>query len=799
MSAHAARLNPGAVRRRLEEGVREHRENRFEAAAQCYAAVLASEPHNVDALHLLGLAERERGHLEVALQYLQQVVERRPAFAPAFGNLGLVLQDLARTDEAIVAYQRALTLDSELVEPWFNLANLWRDRGQIEAALKGYQEALKRQPIAAVWRNYAALLLHAGQSAAAIDAYRATLKFTPEDPELWNSLGSALHAVREFSEAIICHHRATQLAPDYAEAHNNLGNALKDFRHPAQALVCYSRALELKPGLVPAWNNLGLACLDLGRADEAMSAFRQALNLAPEFAEAHLNLGNVLKRRGQLAQATNCYNRALAFKPDLVQAHNNLGVILTEQGEHGSALAHLETALTLDPTFAEAHNNLGNIYKNQARLTEAVQCFSRALELRPDYSGAHSNLLFTLNFIDGISASDIFALHRDFNTRHAVRHAQASPPHTNSAAPSRRLKIGYLSPDFRAHACAFFVEPIFKHHKRSAVEVYAYAEVAHPDAVTQRLQGLADTWRSTVGLNDEQVAALIRADGIDIVIDLAGHTANGRLLALARKPAPIQITYLGYPATTGLDAIDYRLTDGVTEPVGSSEAFYTEELLRLPHSLWCYQPFADMPAVAPSPALRNGYVTFASFNSYTKIGPRVIELWARVLAAVPQSRLVMITVPAGAAQARVSADFARFGIDSSRLILHDRLRREQYVDLLSQVDLALDPFPCNGGTTTCDALWMGVPVVTLIGTTFLSRASYSLLMATELTAYAAVDEDRYVEICVDAAHNPATLAALRAEMRARLEGSPLLDAAGFVCDLEAVYREVWQRWCAGHA
>ncbi len=796
MSARAARLNPGAVRRRLEEGVREHRENRFEAAARCYAAVLASEPHNVDALHLLALAERERGHLEVALKYLQQVVQRRPAFAPAFGNLGLVLQDLARTDEAIAAYQRALTLDPELVEPRFNLANLWRAQGQIEAALNGYREALKRQPLAAVWRNYAGLLLHAGQPAAAIEAYRATLKFTPEDPELWNSLGSALQAMRELSEAITCHHRATQLAPDYAEAHNNLGNALKDFRHPAQALGCYRRALELKPELVPAWNNLGIACLELGRVEDAMSAFRQALKLAPEFAEAHLNLGNVLKRRGQAAQAIYYYNQALAFKPDLVQAHNNLGVVLTEQGEHGLALAHLETALTLDPTFAEAHNNLGNIYKNQARLTDAVQCFSRALELCPDYSGAHSNLLFTLNFIDGISASDIFNLHRDFNTRHAVRFAAAMPPPANSKDPTRRLKIGYLSPDFRAHACAFFVEPIFKHHNRSAVEVYAYAEVVHPDAVTRRLQGLVETWRSTVGLNDEQVAALIRADEIDIVIDLAGHTANGRLLALARKPAPIQITYLGYPATTGLDVIDYRLTDAVTEPVGTTEAFYTEELLRLPHSLWCYQPYADMPAVAPSPAMLNGYLTFASFNSYTKIGPRVIALWARVLAAVPQSRLVMITVPTGDAQTQLRAEFARLGIDPARLVLHDRLLRHQYLDLFSQVDVALDPFPCNGGTTTCDALWMGVPVVSLIGATFLSRASYSLLVATELTAYAAADDDRYVEICVDAANHPGALAALRAGMRARLQHSPLLDATGFIRDLEAVYRAVWQRWCA---
>ena len=780
----------------LNQGLAQHQAGQPAAAAQYYRRVLMRTPHDVDALHLLGIAERDIGHLDEALAHLKRVVLLRSTFAEAHGNLGLVYAELGQTEDAARAYERALELNPALVESWYNLGNLKRDSGEHVAAIECYEAALARRPFVAGYVALAGLLTNLKQFAEASQVYRLATALAPADAALWTTLGTVLQWQRQFAEAITCHHRATQLDPLLSEAHNNLGNALKDFGRPAEAIVCYRRALELQPQMIAAWNNLGNACLALGRNEDAVIAFNQALRLDPKFADAHLNLGTVLKLCGNLAEAEFCFRQALAFKANFVEAYNNLGVVLTEQGQHAEAIAALEAALRINAEFAEAHNNLGNVYKNQARLNEALQCFTRALELRADYSGAHSNVLFTLNFVDGISPAEIFTRHREFNTRHAARFAAAMPPPANSKDPTRRLRIGYLSPDFRAHACAFFVEPIFKHHNRSAVEVYAYAEVVHPDAVTRRLQGLVETWRSTVGLNDEQVAALIRADEIDIVIDLAGHTANGRLLALARKPAPIQITYLGYPATTGLDVIDYRLTDAVTEPVGTTEAFYTEELLRLPHSLWCYQPYADMPAVVPSPAMLNGYLTFASFNSYTKIGPRVIALWARVLAAVPQSRLVMITVPAGDAQTQLRAEFARLGIDPARLVLHDRLLRHQYLDLFSQVDVALDPFPCNGGTTTCDALWMGVPVVSLIGATFLSRASYSLLVATELTAYAAADDDRYVEICVDAANHPGALAALRAGMRARLQHSPLLDATGFICDLEAVYRAVWQRWCA---
>jgi len=623
---------------------------------------------------------------------------------------------------------------------------------------------------------------------------REAHELTPDDPEVLNNLGSLLREERQLEEAIVCHHRAIRLQPGFPEAHCNLGNALFDYGRLDEAELCFRTALAQRPAFPAALVNLGNVLRRRGRVEDAIASYRRALELDPGISFAHNNLGTALKILGRWQEAVAAYRQALALEAQSAIAHYNLGNVLKEAGEAAEAERLLLRALELDPALAEAHLNLGNLRKEQGRLEEAMLCYSRAVAARPDYAAAHANLLFALAYVDGMPQARIFELHRDWGLRHAQ--GLARHEHANERDPARRLKIAYVSPDFRAHACAFFVEPLLRHHDRSQVEVYAYAEVAHPDAVTKRLQGLADVWRSTVGLSDEQLAALVQADGIDVLVDLAGHTANGRLLALARKPAPVQVTYLGYPATTGVEAMDWRLTDAVAEPGGQSEAFYTERLYRLPHSLWCYQPFADMGEVSALPARATGQVTFGSFNNYAKVGPRVVALWAEVLRAVPGSRLVMITVPTGEAQSALWARFESLGVSRERVVLHDRLGREAYVSLFGEVDVALDPFPCNGGTTTCDALWMGLPVVALAGETFLSRASLSVLKASGLAEFAAADEAGYVEMCHRLAGDLEGLAALRASLRARLQASPLLDATGFTRDLEAAYRAMWKAWCA---
>ena len=779
----------------LETAVRDHRAGRIDAATAGYRHVLQRQRDHVDALHLLALAERERGALDTALPLLERVTRLRPGFAAALGNLGMLYADLGRHPEAIDAYRRALDLDAGLIETRFNLANALRAAGEPEGACACLEDVLRRAPLPAAHHLLGVLQLELGRPERALRELQTAVRLQPVFPACWHLLGRCQVAQGQLPEGISSLYRACQQQPDFAEAHNDLGNALKDYGRTAESVVCYERALALRPDLVEAWNNLGNSLGQLGRSPEALNCFRQALRLKPDFADAHLNLGNLFKQRGLADDASFCFQEALRCKPGFPQAHNNLGVVMTERGRHAEAIAELEMALSLKPDFAEAHNNLGNVYKNQGKLVLALAAFGRAVELRPDYSGAHSNQLFTLNFMDGIEPAEISELHREWGRRHAS--GLMTGGHANERAPGRRLKVGYVSPDFRAHACAFFVEPLLRHHDRTAVEVFAYAEVAQPDAVTNRLRGLTDVWRSTVGLTDEQVAALIRADGIDVLVDLAGHTANGRLLALARKPAPVQVEYLGYPATTGIEAMDWRLTDAVAEPVGQSEAHYTERLYRLPHSLWCYQPFEDMDEVSALPALAQGGVTFGSFNNYAKVGPRVVALWASVLRAVPDSRLVMITVPAGESQESLWDRFESLGVSRTRVVLHDRLDRRTYVSLFSTVDVALDPFPCNGGTTTCDALWMGLPVVALKGGTFLSRASLSVLSACGCEAYAAADEAAYVEICRRLAGDLPGLAATRATLRGQLAASPLLDAPAFARDIEAAYRDMWTQWCEG--
>lgn len=784
-----------ATRRLLEDAVREHRAGRIDVAADAYRRVLARERNHVDALHLLGVVERDRGDLGQAQRLLERVVTLRPGFAAALGNLGMVRAEQGALDEAIALYERAIALDGSLVEARLNLANALAERGDDARAERVLGDLLAARPLAAGHRLLGSLRWRAGAREEALAQFAAAVTVQPCFPVAWRQLGQALLDLGRAQEAVGCFTRALEQQPVFPEALNELGAALQRLGRWKEARNCHAQAVALSPALLDAWNNLGAALMKLGQPVRALEAFGQALAVDPAQPDVHVNLGRLHAQRGDHARAESCFRTALRLRPGCANAHSNLAVVLSELGRQAEARVSLEAALATRPDFPEAWNNLGHVRKAEGNLAGALDAFARAVELRPDYSAAHSNFLFTLAYTEDIPPAQKFELHRDWARRHAADLPRCAL--ANERAPARRLKLGYVSPDFRAHACALFLEPLLREHDRTAFEVHAYAEVAAPDAVTARLRGLVDHWHDTVGLTDEALAARINADGIDVLVDLAGHTANGRLLALARKPAPVQITYLGYPATTGLEAMDWRLTDAVAEPPGTCEALYTERLYRLPHSLWCYQPFADMQGeVSTLPALAKGHVTFGSFNSYTKIGPQVVELWAEVLHAVPDARLLMVTVPAGATQDALWAHFAELGIGRERVLLHDRLPRERYVATFAEVDIALDPFPCNGGTTTCDALWMGLPVVALRGDTFLSRASLSVLGAAGCAEYAVADAAAYVACCRRLAGDVDALARVRAGLRARLASSPLLDAPAFARDVEAAFRDMWRQWCA---
>jgi predicted O-linked N-acetylglucosamine transferase (SPINDLY family) len=493
-------------------------------------------------------------------------------------------------------------------------------------------------------------------------------------------------------------------------------------------------------------------------------------------------------------EAATCYRRALELKPDYAEAHNNLGVALKDQGRLDEAVACYRRALELKPDFAEAPNNLGNALKDQGKLDEAVACYRRALELKPDYGVAHSNLLYTLVFCTGYDAQTIFEEHRRWSRQHADPLARFIQPHSNDRSLHRRLRIGYVSPDFRHHAESFFTVALLSAHDHENFEIFCYADVACPDGITARLRSYADVWQNITGLTDEQVAQLVRQDRIDILVDLTMHMARNRLLVFARKPAPVQVCWLAYQGTTGLSTIDYRLTDPYIDPPGLHDHYYSEESVRLPDAFWCYDPLANEPAASDLPALDNGYITFGCLNNFCKVNVSVLKLWAQVLKAVDRSQLILLAAEGSYRQHTLDL-LELEGVKPDRVTFVAKLPRPQYLELYHCIDIALDTFPYTGQTTTLDAFWLGVPVITIVGQTAVARAGLSLLMNLGLPELIAEKPEQFVSIAVELTNDLPRLRDLRATLRDRMQASPLMDAPRFARNIEAAYREIWRRWC----
>jgi len=613
-----------------------------------------------------------------------------------------------------------------------------------------------------------------------------------------NNLGLVLEDKGRLDDAIEHYERALALKPDFAEAHYNLGNALKHRGRLDDAIEHYARALALKPDFAEAHNNLGNALKDQGRLDDAIEHYERALALEPDFAEAHNNLGEARNDRGRLDDAIEHYERALALKPDYAEAHNNLGNALGDQGRLGDAIEHFERALALKPDFAAAHNNLGNALRDRGMLDDAIERYERALALKPDFAEAHSNLLLCMNYHSALAADRLEAESRRWNEHHALQHRPIGHGHVNDREPQRRLRIGYVSPDFRRHSVSYFLEPLLRAHDHAAVEVFCYAEVRAPDAVTDRLKAFADHWRVTVGMSDDALAQRIRDDKIDILVDLAGHTASNRLLVFARKPAPVQLTWLGYPHTTGLSTIDYRLVDDITDPPDDATSRSGERLVRLEGGFLCYGPPAEAPGPVAPPSLSTGIVTFGSLNKLAKVSPPCLDAWAALLRRLPSARLLLKSkcLADGATRALLYARLAERGVAPERVTLLSSVpKTADHLAVYHRIDIALDSFPYNGTTTTCEALWMGVPVVTLRGERHAGRVGSSLLGRLDLHGLIAHSVEEYIEIAATLAADRGRLATLRQNLRTRMAASPLNDAPAFARKIEAAFRTMWRRWC----
>ena len=646
-----------------------------------------------------------------------------------------------------------------------------------------------------------------------------TVKF-PDNQFAWKSLGASLHQSGRFEEAVLAMQKSVDLNLNDFEAHYNLGNAYKDLGLRIQAQESYRHAIHLKPDFAQAHYNLGNTLGDLGHRTEAEICYRRAIAIKPDFAQAMYNLGNELKHSWHLTQAESNYRQAIALIPNFADAHHNLGAILQELGKLDEAAVSCRQAVTLKPELAEAHSNLGVALKKLGRLTEAEACCRQALALKPDFVEAHHNLaltlqelgrlteadaacrqaialkpddaeaftslLFGMNYVEKFSIEQRLEEAKRFGLRMSQKAASAKFSSWKCLGAPNKLRIGFVSGDLRAHPVGYFLEGLLSNIDASKFELIAYSTQFAEDALTQKIKPFFKHWRPLFGKNDEAAAKLIHEDAPHILIDLAGHTAHNRLPVFAYKPAPIQVSWLGYFATTGLPEMDYILGDRHVTPDSEAHHF-SEQIWRLPETYLCFTPPQYEIEVKPLPALVNGFMTFGCFNNLTKLNDAVLALWAKVLTALPSAKLFLKTKQL--ADPLVVQDtlqrFEQVGVKADRLILEGPSPRADYFESYNKVDIALDPFPFPGGTTSVEGLWMGVPVVTLKGERFISHNGQTIAHNAGQANWIANDANDYVRLALEAASDLEKLARVRTGLRAQVLAAPLFDAPRFARNFEA--------------
>jgi len=752
----------------LQQAVDHHNAGRVREAEQMYRGILSAQPRNAQATYLLGLLALQVGKPQVALDIVSQAIRLEGGHPQFHATLGEALRGLNRTADAITSYRQALRLKPDFAEAHNNLGTLLESIGDAAAAEASYRAAIdcssgSPSGYSDPHHNLGNLCQQQGRRDEAVDAFRRAVELNPGNTASRLSLASVLQSLGRSDAAIAEFEAVHRTSSQTPQAHLALGAGLQGSGNYEAAVANYRRAIEIDPYYADAYYNLGTALHALERDAEAVDAYTEAIRHSPGMTLAWSNLANVLVGLVRPDQAACAARQAKLLQP-----------------RSGSVMGNLAAALQL-----------------QGDMPGAIDAYRQAAELSQSGAGNHSNLIYTLNFHPDYDDQKLFDEHLDWARRHAEPLTAAAAPHDNDRDPARRLKVGYVSAHFRHHAVAFFAEPLLLNHDPAQVELACYAAVAHPDETTERFRRRSDIWRNITKLEPAEIAEQIRGDQIDILVDLDGHIGGNRLLAFAHKPAPVQVTYLGYQNTTGMSAMDYRLTDAHADPPGVTDRWYAEKLVRLPRSFFCYAPPERSPEVNELPALRGEYITLASLNHIHKITPRALRTWAEILRRVPKSRLMILAYTPGVFEANVQAVLAEEGIDAGRVEVVNKRPRYEYLEMHGQIDLALDTFPFNGHTTVCDALWMGVPSIMLEGSRYASRFGGSTLLGVGLAELIAHSVEQYVELAVGLAQDTQRLAELRRTLRERLATSGLVDGPAFARDVEAAYRQMWQSWCAG--
>jgi predicted O-linked N-acetylglucosamine transferase (SPINDLY family) len=609
--------------------------------------------------------------------------------------------------------------------------------------------------------------------------------------------GNRAESKGNYREACEQYRKAVDAAPGSAKAHLNLGIGLEAAGDAPGAIQSYEAALAIDPGNPYACYNLANVLYAREAFDQAERLLHSALDRQPAFPEAHVALSNIYGSRGNPSAAAASLEAALKLRPDYVGALYNYGLVLRELRRLAEAETALRRAIEIDPGSLSAYQALGAVLRDQARIGESIEVFRAAHQLAPERLDLVSAELFTLNFFDDISGAVLFARHKAFGEQLESAVAPRFGLFRNIRTPERRLRIGYVSSDFYMHPVGVFIIPLLERHDRSAYGIYCYSSGTKVDDVTGQIRAMADVWRDVALMSDAELADTVNRDAIDILIDLSGHSGVFRLGVFARQPAPLQVTWLGYLNTTGLTRIQYRLTDRYADPPGMADQRHTETLYRLPGSQWCYRPFISVDIPEEPAFRRNGFITFGSFNHISKISRTARVLWAEILTRLPDSRLVIVGVPDGQARESLLHDLEHAGVAATRITVVPRVPLDEYYQWFNAVDIALDTTPYSGGTTTCDTLWMGVPVITVQGCLPASRSAASILSTVGLSSWIASTPQDYVRFAVDYACEKAVITRLRRSLRQMMRESPIMDEPRFARDVEDAYRRMWHTWCDG--
>ncbi|KAF7147106.1 hypothetical protein RHSIM_Rhsim03G0070000 [Rhododendron simsii] len=790
--------------------------NKFVDALALYESILVKDNENLEAHIGKGICLQMQNMGRLAFESFAEAIRLDPQNACALTHCGILYKEECRLVEAAESYQKALKADPS------------------------YKAAAECLSI--VLTDLGTSLKLAGNTQEGIQKYYEAIKIDPHYAPAYYNLGVVYSEMMQYDMALSCYEKAALERPMYAEAYCNMGVIYKNRGELESAIACYERCLAVSPNFEIAKNNMAIALTDLGTKvklegdiNQGVAYYKKALYYNWHYADAMYNLGVAYGEMLKFDMAIVFYELAFHFNPHCAEACNNLGVIYkdrdnldkavefgsihqtkllsvleqswrclhsTGSGKMDAAASMIEKAIVANPTYAEAYNNLGVLYRDAGSISLAIEAYEQCLKIDPDSRNAGQNRLLAMNYIDEGADDKLFEAHRDWGRRFMRLHQQYNS-WDNRKDPERPLIIGYVSPDYFTHSVSYFIEAPLVFHDYANYKVVVYSAVVKADAKTNRFRDKVlkkgGVWRDIYGIDEKKVASMVREDSVDILVELTGHTANNKLGMMACRPAPIQVTWIGYPNTTGLPSIDYRITDSLADPPDTRQK-HVEELVRLPDCFLCYTPSPEAGPATPAPALSNGFITFGSFNNLAKITPKVLQVWARILCAVPNSRLVVKCKPfcCDSVRQRFLSTLEQLGLESLRVdLLPLILLNHDHMQAYALMDISLDTFPYAGTTTTCESLYMGVPCVTMGGSVHAHNVGVSLLNTVGLGHLVAKNEDEYVQLALNLASDVTALSNLRMDLRRLMSKSPLCDGSKFTLGLESSYRNMWRRYCKG--